>query len=97
MEAREKSRAVMESRQKGLAKQNEFIKKKVQDARSDIRHDQDVLKSKIKKFEQEAIELERREAELLMKLQQTQKMERDAFGRLENAMVDASIPKHLRV
>lgn len=24
-------------------------------------------------------------------------MERDAFGRLENAMVDASIPKHLRV
>lgn len=36
------------------------------------------------------------EAELLGKLQETQKAERDAFGRLESAMVDASIPKHMR-
>lgn len=38
-EAREKSRAVMQSKQKGLAKQNEFIKKKVFEARSEARQD----------------------------------------------------------
>jgi len=37
------------------------------------------------------------EAELLKKLQETQKNEREAFGKLENAMVDASVPKNLRV
>lgn len=37
------------------------------------------------------------EAELLRKLQETQKNEREAFGKLENAMVDASVPKNLRV
>jgi len=36
------------------------------------------------------------EAELLQKLQETQKAERDAFGRLESAMVEASIPKSMR-
>ena len=36
------------------------------------------------------------EAELLGKLQETQKQERDAFVQLESAMVDASIPKAMR-
>ena len=37
------------------------------------------------------------EAELLRRLQHTQKMERDAFGELENAMVNAAVPKKHRV
>ena len=36
------------------------------------------------------------EAELLRKLQETQQNERAAFGRLESAMVEASIPKKMR-
>jgi hypothetical protein len=32
------------------------------------------------------------EAELLHKLQETQKREKDVFGKLESAMIDASIP-----
>ena len=36
------------------------------------------------------------EADLLGKLQETQKQERDAFVQLESAMVDASIPKAMR-
>lgn len=80
----------------GLNKQNEFIKKKVEGARVEVAKESEKLKSQINNYETEAQELERLEAELLMKLQETQKAERDAFCRLENAMVDASIPKHLR-
>ena len=36
------------------------------------------------------------EAELLKKLHEAQKAERDDLGCLESAMVDASIPKHMR-
>ena len=55
------------------------------------------MQNEIHNFEKEAQELERMEAELLRKLQETQKNEREAFGRLENAMVDASVPKYMRV
>ncbi len=96
-EAREKSRQIIDQKRIGLQKQNEFVKKKVQEARADVKKDAEKLKNQLKDFESEAVQLERMEAELLLKLQQTQKQERDAFGRLENAMVDASIPKHLRV
>ena len=44
----------------------------------------------------EGDELERLETELLAKLQATQKMEREAFMRLEDAMVNGSIPPPLR-
>lgn len=37
------------------------------------------------------------EAELLRKLQETQKVEKDAFSQLEGAMIDASLPKKMRV
>jgi hypothetical protein len=47
----------------------------------------------IQNYEREAEELERMEAELLQKLQETQLKEKDAFGKLEVAMIDASIPK----
>ena len=36
------------------------------------------------------------EADLLRKLQETQQHEKAAFGKLESAMVDASIPKKMR-
>lgn len=44
----------------------------------------------------EGDELEKLETELLAKLQATQKMEREAFMRLEDAMVNGSIPPPLR-
>ena len=80
----------------GLARQNEFIRKKVQAARTNVNDNAEELKAQISNYETEAQQLERMEAELLQKLQETQKAERDAFGRLESAMVDASIPKHMR-
>jgi len=40
--------------------------------------------------------LEKLEAELLRKLQETQNNERMAFQRLENAMIEASVPKRIR-
>ena len=54
------------------------------------------MQNEIEEYEKEAQELERMEAELLRKLQETQQNERAAFGRLESAMVDASVPKKMR-
>lgn len=54
-------------------------------------------KDLIRKREMEAQRLERLEAELLQNLQQTQNMEKEAFGQLENAMIEASKPKRERV
>ena len=54
------------------------------------------MQNEIGEYEKEAQELERMEAELLQKLQQTQQNEKAAFSRLESAMVDASIPKKMR-
>jgi hypothetical protein len=54
-------------------------------------------RSEIQSFEQEAEELERLEAELLAKLQETQKREKAVFCKLESAMIDASIPIKQRV
>ena len=65
-------------------------------ARTNVNDNAENLKEQISSYETEAQQLERMEAELLQKLQETQKAERDAFGRLESAMVDASIPKHMR-
>lgn len=54
-------------------------------------------RTEIEEFEHEAEQLERMEMELLHKLQETQKMERDAYGKLETAMIDTSIPKKQRI
>lgn len=98
MEARKKSRVVREQlRASAMQKKNDFHMKKREEARKEVYGQTEMLKSKIKSYESETVDLERQEAELLARLQQTQTMERDAFGKLENAMVDASIPKHLRV
>ena len=80
----------------GYNRQNEFIQRKVAEARAGVMDNAGSMKNQIADYETEAQQLERMEAELLRKLQETQKMERDAFGRLEAAMVDASIPKHMR-
>ena len=54
------------------------------------------MTNQIKDYEKESMELERLENELLRKLQETQVQERAAFQRLENAMVDGSIPPPMR-
>ena len=94
--AQERKLKIKEERQVGLYKQNEFIRKKVQNARANVNDQAQNLKNEIADYETEAQQLERLEAELLSKLQETQKAERDAFGKLESAMVDASIPKNMR-
>lgn len=55
----------------GQIRQNEFIRKKVQDAQSTKENDQKKLQDEISTYEKEAQELERMEAELLRKLQET--------------------------
>ena len=53
-------------------------------------------RTQIVDLEKEGDDLEKLETELLRKLQETQKQERDAFTRLEDAMVNGSIPPQLR-
>lgn len=55
------------------------------------------MQAQIFAFEKEARDLERMEAELLKKLQETQNNERLAFQKLETAMIDASMPIKKRV
>ena len=57
----------------------------------------DKERDNIKDYEIEAQQLEQMEAELLHKLQETQARERDAFNKLESAMIDASMPSKQRV
>ena len=83
-------------KQLGVVKQNEFLMKKQLKARQDQNSKAFQMQEQINEYENEAAELERLEADLLVKLQETQKMERDAFVHLESAMVDASIPKNVR-
>jgi len=52
-----------------------------------------VHRTEIEDYEKEAEELERMELELLNKLQATQQKEREAYGKLENAMLETAIPK----
>ena len=79
-----------------IVKQNEFLMKKQYAARHDQNGKALMMQQRINDYESEAVELERMEANLLVRLQDTQKQERDAFVHLESAMVDASIPKNVR-
>lgn len=54
-------------------------------------------KQRILKKEEEAKQLERMEAELLRRLQQTQQREQEVFEILENAMVTSSKPRKDRM
>ena len=80
----------------GVIKQNEFLVKKQLAARYDQTLKAQSFQNQIGNYEDEANYLEKMEADLLVKLQETQKQERDAFVHLESAMVDASIPKAMR-
>jgi hypothetical protein len=55
------------------------------------------VKDEISEVEKEAVELERIEAEMLIKLKQTQRREIQAFERFESAMIEASHPRSQRV
>lgn len=87
---------IREQKAHGLAKQNEFIKQKRQVARQEVDMKAHHMTNQISAYEKESMELERLENELLKKLQETQVQERAAFQRLENAMVDGSIPATMR-
>ena len=65
-------------------------------ARQDVNQKADDYRNQIVDLEAEGDELEKLETELLRKLQETQKLERDAFTKLEDAMVNGSIPPQLR-
>ena len=54
-----------------LQKQNDFIRNKVQSARVVVAENQYKMQQEISAYEKEAQELERMEADLLSKLQQT--------------------------
>ena len=79
-----------------MAKQNDFIRAKRENARQNVDQKANEMTKQISAFEKESMELERLENELLRKLQETQVQERAAFQRLENAMVDGSIPPPMR-
>ena len=96
MEIKERSRQIEMDRRNAQMKQNDFFRNKVNSARAVVHEQQAKMQNEISDYEREAQELERMEAELLRKLQETQQNERAAFGRLESAMVEASVPKKMR-
>ena len=59
---------IREAKSQGLAKQNDFIKQKRQNARHDVDVKANEMTNQISNFEKESMELERMENELLRKL-----------------------------
>lgn len=84
---------IINEKRSGQAKRDEFIKYRNQAARADVDEKGQDLQKEIQNYEKEAKELEMLEAQLLLKLQETQQNERTAFQKLESAMIDASMPK----
>jgi cell division septum initiation protein DivIVA len=78
-------------------KKQEFLDQKRKNAKREVTNMMDMQRNDIQNYEKEAEDLEKLEAELLQRLQETQKREKDVFGKLETAMIDASIPKKQRV
>ena len=81
----------------GNMKKNEFLEQKKKNAKREVDSLMVMQRSEIQQYEHEAEDLEKMEAELLSKLQETQKREKAVFGKLESAMIDASIPIKQRV
>ena len=96
MQAQVKKQQIREQKAEGFRKMNEFVMKKRELARRDVDSQANNYRHQIVDLEKEGDELEKLETELLRKLQETQKQERDAFTRLEDAMVNGSIPPQLR-
>ena len=51
----------------------------------------------IEQCEQEAVKLEQMEIDLLNRLQETQRREKDTYAKLESVMLDSAIPKKHRI
>lgn len=88
---------IREQLQRGQLKKQEFLDQKRKNAKREVNNMMDMQRNDIQNYEKEAEDLEKLEAELLQRLQETQKREKDVFGKLETAMIDASIPKKQRV
>jgi len=65
IEARSRQNRISQEKKLGLVKQNEFIKNKVANARSDYQQEANSIQNEIADYEKEARELEKMEAELL--------------------------------
>ena len=81
----------------GAIRKQQYYEQKRRIAQNDEIYDKEMQRQDIENYENEAEKLERIEMELLAKLQETQKAERDAYGKLENAIIDTSIPKKQRI
>ena len=81
----------------GNKKKNDFYEQKRNKAKREVDNIMDTERSTIQGYEKEAEDLEQLEADLLQRLQETQKKERAAFDKLEDIMIDTSIPKRQRV
>lgn len=96
MAAQERKHQIQSQKMEGYRKMNEFVMRKREYARADINNKADGYRNEIGNLEMEGDDLEKLETELLRKLQETQKMEREAFTRLEDAIVNGSIPPPMR-
>ena len=81
----------------GNRRKQQFYNAKIHAAKNDNTNYVSVHRTEIEDYEKEAEDLERYELELLNRLQATQQRERDAYGRLEGAMLETAIPKKQRV
>eukprot|EP00347_Sterkiella_histriomuscorum_P014562 403360405 len=97
MQNQEKKNHLKAQKEQAQYKINEYMMDKHSKAREETRKKMDTEKKQIKDFEMEAQQLELYEAELLRKLQETQQREKMAFNKLETAMIDAAVPKKMRV
>lgn len=97
LKAQEKKNYLKAQKEMASYKVNEFYNQKFERAREETKKKIESERHTIKNYETEAQELERLEADLLRKLQETQLVEKQAFSQLETAMIDASIPKKMRV
>ena len=70
-QAQFRKQQIREQRAQGLAKQNDFIKRKRDFARADVDSHANVIAKQITDYEKESQDLERLENELLRKLQET--------------------------
>ena len=76
---------------------NHFLFMKQEMARLDKLRQLNDEQQQIQDYENEARYLEQLESDLIRKLQETQQVERHAFGKLESAMLESSLPKKARV
>jgi hypothetical protein len=88
---------VREQKTEGERRKQEFLNMKREQAKQEVPGHLERDRKEIEDFEMEAEQLEALEVELLQRLQETQKKERDAYGKLESAMLDTSVPMKQRV